>query len=91
MRNRERQRANRRLKRMLERQNRTCNRSDCASCKDGYCNCLDRTDFGGKPCPFFKTGTQVKQEQTTVLARLNQLGRYDLIEKHYGGDNCECQ
>jgi len=87
MRNRDRQRENRRMKRILEQQKCACSRSDCKSCNNGYCRSLHSTDFGGKPCPFFKTKEQMETEQSAVLARLTELGRHDLIEKYYGGEN----
>lgn len=80
MKNRERQRENRRLKKKV-----VCPYNHCASNKDGYCRALRTSDFGDKMCPFFKTTEQNEKENKAVMARLIALKRYDLIDTYYGG------
>ena len=80
MKNRERQRENRRLKKKV-----VCPHNHCASNKDGYCRALRTSDFGDKMCPFFKTTEQNEKEKAAVMARLIALKRYDLIDTYYGG------
>ncbi len=62
-------------------------RTDCNCAKkegdDIYCIGLQDTDFGDKPCPFFKTEEQVENERDHTIKILKERKRYDLIEKHY--------
>ena len=55
-------------------------RKDCAACnREGRCRALDRADFPGRPCPFYKTWEQQKAENGAAWERLVALGRYDLL------------
>lgn len=83
MKNRERQRANRRLKRVEEKMVK-CDLHHCAANKDGFCRVLRSNNFGDKMCPFFKTTEQNDQEKKAVMDRLIANERYDLIETYYG-------
>lgn len=83
MRNRERQRANRKLKRQEERY---CRRYTCDSNRDGLCIALSNATFDGKPCPFYKTHEQARHDKGAALLHLVEAGRLDLIEKNYGGN-----
>lgn len=48
-----------------------CERTDCFGCEDGHCTVLNNNRFkNGKPCPFFKTRTQVKFERERADWRL---------------------
>ena len=49
--NRERQRANRRLKYAV---NPPCDKRNCNRNSDGFCVILTSSDFGERSCPFFK-------------------------------------
>lgn len=40
-----------------------CGQRGCFSYRDGHCECLGDTDFGGRACPFFKT---VKQHEADI-------------------------
>ena len=40
-----------------------CNNRECFAHEDGKCHALVDTDFGGKPCPFFKTREQIDREE----------------------------
>ena len=79
MKNRERQRANSKLKGRT-----VCLLRQCAGNKDGFCRVLRSTDFEGKGCPFFKTAEQNEQERKAVMERLIAKDRQDLIELYYG-------
>jgi len=83
MRNRERQRANRKKK--VEDEIRRCRRSTCACNSEGYCIALSNATFDGKPCPFYKTHEQARNDKGAALLHLVEAGRLDLIEKNYGG------
>ena len=80
MKNRERQRENRR-----QGKNIVCPHHRCASNKEGFCRALRTNDFGGKMCPFFKTAEQNEKEKKAVMNRLIALDRQDLIDTYYGG------
>ena len=71
MKNRVRQRANRRLKHSEEK---------VVKC----CRILKSNHFGDKVCPFYKTAEQNEKEQKAVMARLIAMDRQDLIELYYG-------
>lgn len=47
-----------------------CNRTDCFTNRKGKCSLLYDNDFHGKPCPFFKTELQIKEEEVYCLKRL---------------------
>jgi len=85
MRNRARQRENRKKKAVTK-----CHRSTCAGCKDGVCRILKSTHFGEKACPFFKTKEQNDKECAAVMARLIAQDRHDLIDLYYGGGSNGC-
>lgn len=40
-----------------------CNREDCFACKHGKCVVLNKNNFGGRECPFFKSNEQVAKEK----------------------------
>ena len=80
MKNRERQRENRKLGNSLP----MCDHRSCAGNKYGYCRILKSNRFGDKACPFFKTTEQNEQEKKAVMERLVANERYDLIETYYG-------
>lgn len=80
MKNRERQRENRRRGKNI-----VCPHHRCAANKEGFCRALRTSNFGGKMCPFFKTTEQNEKENKAVMARLIALERYDLIDTYYGG------
>jgi len=65
-----------------------CNHTPgCCACKAGYCLILKGTNFGDRPCPFYKTKAQNEEEKRQVMERLREEQRIDLIEKYYhGGD-----
>ena len=65
MKNRERQRANRRLKRAEEKLVK-CDLHNCAGNKSGYCRILKSNHFGDKVCPFYKTTEQNEKEKKAV-------------------------
>ena len=79
MKNRERQRENRRLEKKV-----VCPHHRCAGNKEGFCRVLRSSNFGDKMCPFFKTTEQNGQEKKAVMDRLIANERYDLIETYYG-------
>ena len=80
MKNRERQRENRRLEKKI-----VCPQHHCAGNKEGFCYVLRTSNFGSKTCPFFKTAEQNKKEKKAVMDRLFALNRQDLIDTYYGG------
>ena len=83
MKNRVRQRANRRLKHSEEKVVK-CDLHNCAGNKSGCCRILKSNHFGDKVCPFYKTAEQNEKEQKAVMARLIAMDRQDLIELYYG-------
>lgn len=40
-----------------------CDRGDCFANRDGVCKTLRNTNFGSRPCPFFKTEEQLADEE----------------------------
>ncbi len=46
------------------------------------CTVLENNDFGGKPCPFFKTREQADADYEAAYRRLVEQGRFDLIQKY---------
>lgn len=93
MRNRERQRANRRLRDENEPQV-MCNLHTCAGNRYGYCRILESNNFGDRLCPFYKTAVENQKEQRAVMSKLIAKNRQDLIQKYYrgmkGGANNGC-
>ena len=85
MRNREKQRENRRKKRLLIYENAICSKTDCMHCFDFHCRLLNSTDFKGKACPFFCTKEQSNLAKVAVTKKLIDDERFDLIDKYYGG------
>jgi hypothetical protein len=81
MKNRERQRENRKLGNSLP----MCDHRSCAGNKYGYCRILKSNHFGEKVCPFYKTTEQNEREKKAVMDRLIAMGRQDLIDTYYGG------
>lgn len=77
MKNRERQRANRRREGYPN-----CPNNQCASYRKGVCIVLASNDFGTRACPFFKTTKEAEMEREASLERLVGLGRHDLIRKY---------
>ena len=86
MKNRERQRENKKRARP------NCPNNRCASYRSGVCLALDVNDFGVRPCPFFKTVEEAQHEREATMERLQELGREDLIRKYKlrGRKNNEC-
>lgn len=84
MKNRVRQRANRRLKRVEEKAVK-CELHYCAANKDGFCRVLSSNNFGDQMCPFYKTAEHNEKGRKAAMARLIALERYDLIDKYYSG------
>ena len=84
MKNRERQRANRRLKNTAPAVIK-CDLRNCAGNKAGYCRILKSNHFGDKVCPFYKTTEQNEKEKKAVMDRLIAMDRQDLIDTYYGG------
>ena len=73
MRNRERQRENKRLEKKV-----VCPHHRCAGNKEGFCRVLRTSNFGDKMCPFFETTEQNEKEKKAVMARHIALDRQDL-------------
>ncbi len=59
MKNRKRQRANRKW---MDRAC-ACQRTDCFACTEGYCAVLTSSDFGGRSCPFYKAAEDANQKE----------------------------
>lgn len=55
---------------------------DCHACRNGRCMALDRNDFGGRNCPFYKNSEVNRREQREGLEKLIKMGRTDLIDKY---------
>ena len=55
---------------------------DCHACRNGRCMALDRNDFGGRDCPFYKDSEVNRREQREGLEKLIRMGRTDLIDKY---------
>lgn len=79
MKNRERQRENKRLEKKV-----VCPHYRCACNKEGNCRALRSSNSGDKMCPFFKTTEQNEKEKKAAMARLIALERQDLIDTYYG-------
>ena len=56
-----------------------CMSLTCFANKGGYCKILSEA-ITGRPCPFEKTDDALDQERKASLARLESLGREDLID-----------
>ena len=52
----------------------------------GNCTALTESDFGGKPCPFYKTEGQDAADYESAYNRLLETGREDLIRKYHVKD-----
>ena len=55
-----------------------CMSLTCFANKGGHCKILSEA-ITGRPCPFEKTDDALDQERKASLARLESLGREDLI------------
>lgn len=55
---------------------------DCHACGNGRCMALDRNDFGGRDCPFYKNSEVNRREQREGLEKLIRMGRTGLIDKY---------
>lgn len=91
MKNRERQRTNRRSKHSEEIIVK-CDLHHCVANKNGNCRILRSKDFGDRACPFFKTAEQNEQEKKAAIARLNTMSPQYVIDtytnsKKGGADN----
>ena len=40
-----------------------CAKDKCFACENGRCRVLIDNNFHGRPCPFFKTQEQLREEQ----------------------------
>ena len=52
-------------------------RQDCDANRDGVCIALKSADFGGKPCPFYKSYQQAERDWLDTIAQLVSQGKYD--------------
>lgn len=67
-----------------------CNRGDCIANKYFTCSALveknpvtgERLDIAN--CPFHMTAEQMEADKQTVIAKLREHGREDLIKKYWG-------
>lgn len=57
--------------------------NDCAACHDGFCTALYNTDFGSKPCPFYRSKKEQSAANKKCLEQLREHKRFDLIEKYH--------
>ncbi len=57
--------------------------NDCAASHNGFCAALSDTDFGGKKCPFYRSGKDQAAVNKKCLEQLRERGRVDLIEKYH--------
>lgn len=80
MKNRVRQRENKRLEKEV-----ICPHHRCAGNKEGFCRVLISSNFGGKMCSFYKATDQNEKEKKAAMTRLVALEHQDLIDKYYGG------
>lgn len=70
-----------------------CNRGDCVANKFFTCSALvaKNPKTGEKldtdVCPFFMTEEQRNKDKETVIAKLREHGREDLIQKYWGLQN----
>ena len=53
------------------------NRQDCQANENGACIALKDADFGGRPCPFYKSYDQADKAWLDAIARLVNQGKYD--------------
>lgn len=61
-------------------------RECCKSChayRNGKCGALRDVHFKNNTCPFYKDREQARQERIEGMARLEDEGRDDLINKYY--------
>ena len=61
--------------------NTECRNLTCFANKGGHCKIL-REAIAGRPCPFEKTDDALDRERKASLARLEGLGRQDLIRQY---------
>lgn len=54
-----------------------CGQRGCFAYKDGHCDCLRDTDFGGRGCPFFKTMKQYEADLKRTAADRQTAGKAD--------------
>lgn len=47
-----------------------CEKFECANNEKNHCMALMTADFGGKPCPFYKTRGQARKDRYDALKRL---------------------
>ena len=85
MKNRERQRENRRRKNEIDPEKIRCSRTTCNNHMNGLCLLLEDTDFNGRPCPFHKTKAEFEEGRAAAHQRLVAMGRSDLLAKYHGG------
>lgn len=67
---------------------------DCPSCKEnchayraGKCIALDKPDFGGGECPFYRDGGEARKQRVASMEALIAVGKLDLVTRYYG--SCE--
>ncbi|MCD7763685.1 MAG: hypothetical protein LUI14_10925 [Lachnospiraceae bacterium] len=68
--------------------------ADCPSCKGnchayraGKCIALEKPDFGGGPCPFYRDGGEAREQRVASMEALIAVGKLDLVTRYYG--SCE--
>lgn len=59
------------------------NTNNCAACHNNACFALIDTDFGAKPCPFYRSKEAQAAANKRCLEQLRERGRLDLIEMYY--------
>lgn len=56
---------------------------DCFANKDGYCPCLEDTEFPKKQCPFYKERTEANMDSAKALVSLILRGKFGLIRRYH--------
>lgn len=56
---------------------------DCFANKEGFCTCLEDTDFPQNHCPFYRESSDAKMDSAKALASLILRGRFDLIRRYH--------
>ena len=56
---------------------------DCFAYKNGYCTCLEDTDFPENSCPFYKEKKAAQNASVKSLVLLLLRGRFDLIRRYH--------
>ena len=46
-----------------------CEKFECCNNEKNHCVALITADFGGKPCPFYKTRGQARKEKLAAMER----------------------